>query len=89
MALENLEGKLFLVGLGPGDPSLQTPAALAALREADVWVGYRGYIVQVTDLSEGKELVSMELGQELEHGLQAPVLHVHPVRNPGVGHSSA
>ena len=71
MELENIGGKLFLVGLGPGDPLLQTPAALAALQEADVWVGYRGYIDQVTDLSEGKELVSMELGQELERAGRA------------------
>jgi len=71
MASGNLDGKLFLVGLGPGDPLLQTPAALAALKEAAVWVGYRGYIDQVTDLSEGKELVSMELGQELERAGRA------------------
>lgn len=71
MAQQNSGGKLFLVGLGPGDPSLQTPAALAALQQSDVWVGYHGYIDQVTDLAQGKELVSMELGQELERAAKA------------------
>jgi len=71
MALENTEGKLFLVGLGPGNPALQTPAALAALQQSDVWVGYRGYVDQVTGLAKDKELVSMELGQELERATRA------------------
>jgi precorrin-3B C17-methyltransferase len=71
MALENPRGKLFLVGLGPGDPALQTPAALAALQQSDVWVGYRGYIDQVAALARDKELVSLELGQELERAARA------------------
>jgi precorrin-3B C17-methyltransferase len=65
------KGKLFLVGLGPGDSSLRTPLALAALQDCDVVVGYRGYIEQIGDLLWGKELVSMELGQELERAARA------------------
>lgn len=71
MALGNPRGKLFLVGLGPGDPALQTSAALTALQQSDVWVGYRGYIDQVIDLAQGKELVSLDLGQELERAARA------------------
>ena len=67
----NGKGKISLVGLGPGDSSLQTPAALQALIESDVVVGYRGYINQVSALSAGKQLVAMELGQELERAARA------------------
>ena len=64
-------GKLFLIGLGPGDAALQTSSALDALTNCDVLVGYRGYIDQVSGLIEGKELVSMELGQEMERASRA------------------
>jgi precorrin-3B C17-methyltransferase len=65
------EGKLILVGLGPGDPNLLTPGAGAALRESDVVVGYRGYTEQIAELIRGKQLVAMELGQELERAARA------------------
>lgn len=65
------KGRLFLVGLGPGDPSLLTPLARAALQDCDAVVGYRGYIEQIEELLRGKELVSMELGQELERAARA------------------
>ena len=65
------QGKLLLVGLGPGDVIHQTPAAATALSECDVLVGYRGYIDQLSGLLTGKELVSMELGQELERAARA------------------
>jgi precorrin-3B C17-methyltransferase len=66
-----LNGKLFLVGLGPGDASLQTAGALNTLAGCEVLVGYRGYVDQVSELAAGKELVSMELGQELERAARA------------------
>ena len=65
------EGKLLLVGLGPGDAIHQTPAAANALSECDVLVGYRGYINQLSGSLAGKELVSMELGQEIERAARA------------------
>ena len=64
-------GKLLLVGLGPGDAIHQTPAAADALSECDVLVGYRGYIEQLSGLLAGKELVAMELGQEMERAARA------------------
>ena len=64
-------GKLYLVGLGPGGSSHLTPAALAALQACDSVVGYHMYIEQVSELLEGKELVAMELGQELERATKA------------------
>jgi precorrin-3B C17-methyltransferase len=64
-------GKLYLVGLGPGDAAHLTPAALAALQESQVVVGFRGYMDQIPQLLAGKECVAMELGQELERAARA------------------
>lgn len=38
------EGHLAVVGLGPGTPGWRTPAAAAAVRHADVVVGYGPYV---------------------------------------------
>ena len=66
MAKRQQHGKLYLVGLGPGEAAHLTAGALAALQECDTVVGYRRYLQQAGDLLSGKELVSMELGQEME-----------------------
>ena len=71
MANKKQQGKLFLVGLGPGEAEYLTAAALKALEESDVIVGFRAYIEQAGDLLSGKELVSMELGQEMERASKA------------------
>jgi precorrin-3B C17-methyltransferase len=41
------------------------------MAESDVIVGFRAYIDQIQDLITGKEVVSMELGQELERAAAA------------------
>ena len=69
--VQNGNGRISLVGLGPGDASLQTPAALQALTGSDVVVGYRGYVDQVSAISTGKQVVAMDLGQELERAARA------------------
>ena len=64
-------GKLYLVGLGPGDAGHLTPAATSAIADSDELVGYRFYIDQVADAAAGKVSHSMELGQELERAALA------------------
>jgi len=64
-------GKIHLVGLGPGDAQYLAPAASQALADSDVIVGFRSYIQQIEGLIGGKEVVSMELGQELERAAAA------------------
>ena len=68
------EGKIHLIGMGPGDRALLTPAAAGALERCDVVVGYDGYIEQVRDLVEGKQVVSMPLGKEMERAAKAAEL---------------
>ena len=64
-------GKIHLVGIGPGDAKYLPLAASEALAESDVIVGFRAYIQQIEGLITSKEVVSMELGQELERAAAA------------------
>ena len=64
-------GKIHLIGLGPGDRILLTPAALDAVQCSDAVVGYDGYLDQVRDLTGGKQIVSMPLGMEMERAAKA------------------
>lgn len=60
-----------MVGLGPGDARHRTPAALNAIAEAEVVVGYAPYLDSVRDLLEGKEVVRSGMKGELERVRQA------------------
>lgn len=63
---------LTAVSLGPGDASLLTPAALAAIEAADVVAGYKGYIALVPpSLLDGKEVVSTGMMGEVERAKAA------------------
>lgn len=64
-------GKIRLIGLGPGDRALLTPAALDAICCSDAVVGYDGYLDQVRDLTGGKQIVSMPLGMEMQRAAKA------------------
>jgi precorrin-3B C17-methyltransferase len=59
-------GRLFVVGLGPGDRALMTGQALEALRQAEVVVGYHGYFTWIADFVAGKECLALPLTQETE-----------------------
>jgi precorrin-3B C17-methyltransferase len=61
-----MTGKLWIIGLGPGERALMTPLALAALAHADVVVGYAGYFEWIADLVDKKERVALPLGEETE-----------------------
>ncbi len=58
--------QLLVVGLGPGAREVLTPQALAAIRRAEVVIGYDGYFRGIGDLVEGKECLALPLTQETE-----------------------
>ncbi|WP_092160270.1 precorrin-3B C(17)-methyltransferase [Maridesulfovibrio ferrireducens] len=61
------KGYLKIVGLGPGDECLMAPQALEAIHQADVVVGYTGYIKLIApNLLEGKEVLSTGMMAEVE-----------------------
>jgi cobalt-precorrin 5A hydrolase/precorrin-3B C17-methyltransferase len=66
------EGQLAVVGLGPGDPALRTPAATAAVRHAGVVIGYGPYVDLAADLlAAGQEVVRSPIGAEAERCTEA------------------
>ncbi len=63
---------LSLVSIGPGDLDYMLPAAMGALRRADVIIGYQIYLDQLRHLiAPHQELVSSQLGQEVERATHA------------------
>lgn len=58
--------KLYVVGIGPGDCSLMTGQAHAAVEDADVLCGYTVYIDLVRDCFPGKAFFTTAMTQELE-----------------------
>jgi cobalt-precorrin 5A hydrolase/precorrin-3B C17-methyltransferase len=65
-------GRLAVVGLGPGDARHRTPAAEAAVRGAEVVIGYGPYVDQCADLlSAAQEIVRSPIGDEAIRAKQA------------------
>src|SRR4051812_47617865 len=58
-------GILYVVGIGPGAEQHATPAALAAIADAELVVGYRTYIGLVKHLLDGKEVVQTGMTEEI------------------------
>jgi precorrin-3B C17-methyltransferase len=58
-------GTLSIVGIGPGAHEHTTPAALAAIQQADLVVGYTTYIRLVKPLIEGKEIIKTGMTEEI------------------------
>jgi precorrin-3B C17-methyltransferase len=58
-------GILYVVGIGPGAEEHATPAAIAAIRDAELVVGYRTYIGLVQQFLDGKEVVQTGMTEEI------------------------
>lgn len=57
-------GRLFVVGIGPGDHAWRTSEAVSALLAAEEVVGYRLYLDLAADLLRGKPSHHSDLGAE-------------------------
>lgn len=65
-------GRVTVVGLGPGAPEHRTPAATAAVRHAEVVIGYQGYVEQCRDLIGSPcEVIESPIGAEVERSHEA------------------
>ena len=60
------QGRLTLVGIGPGDPGWRTVEAAALLEAAEDWVGYAGYLDLIEPLRQGQRTHRFPLGGEEE-----------------------
>ncbi|NMM45264.1 precorrin-3B C(17)-methyltransferase [Rhodospirillaceae bacterium KN72] len=64
-------GRLFVVGIGPGDTLYRTGAAARAILGSDCVVGYRLYLDLARDLIGGKPTHDSELGEEAARARKA------------------
>ena len=59
-------GRLFVVGLGPGDARLMTGQAREALEASEVIVGYDAYVAMIRDRYPEKDFLASGMRRELE-----------------------
>jgi cobalt-precorrin 5A hydrolase/precorrin-3B C17-methyltransferase len=60
------KGTIYIVGTGPGNVDYLTPAALTAIRESDVIVGYGPYLDLLGGLITDKECVTTGMAREID-----------------------
>lgn len=68
---EHRDGKLFLVGLGPGSLDQMTLKAREIIGQCDVVVGYSTYVELIRPLVHDKEVISTAMGAEVERAKKA------------------
>lgn len=59
-------GKLYIVGIGPGDIEQITPYAGQAIANSDVVVGYDTYLSLIQELIRDKQIVATGMTREIE-----------------------
>lgn len=60
------KGKLYVVGLGPGDSEMLTIKAYKALKGSDYVVGYTTYLKRIEDIIEDKNIVESGMKKEVD-----------------------
>ncbi len=63
--MREFQGILYVVGIGPGAQDHATPAALAAIADAELIVGYTTYIRLVGHLIKGKDVIRTGMTEEI------------------------
>jgi len=61
-----VKGKMFLVGIGPGNTDYMTLHSRRVLDFSDVIVGYTSYIKMIEHLTKGKEIISTGMTREID-----------------------
>jgi len=60
------KGRLLAVGIGPGTAELLTGQARQAIEKAEVIVGYKPYVQQISDIITSQELITTGMRGEVE-----------------------
>ncbi|ARM74775.1 precorrin-3B C(17)-methyltransferase [Acidianus manzaensis] len=58
-------GKLYIVGVGPGNPRIRTLEAIESIKKSNVIVAYTTYAELIKDLTEGKEVITAKMKEEI------------------------
>lgn len=68
---EKKQGRLYIIGTGPGSIGYIAPRAIEAIRGSEIIVGYTTYIELIKGLIKGKEVISTGMTQEIERAKRA------------------
>ena len=60
-----MKGKLFIVGTGPGAAEMRTFRMVEAIKQSDVIVAYTTYAKLIEDLTDGKEVITAKMKEEV------------------------
>jgi precorrin-3B C17-methyltransferase len=64
-------GKLYIVGIGPGSPRHLTLRAVEVLEGADVIIGNGTYLDQIEHLLTGQQVIRSSMGKEVDRASKA------------------
>ena len=59
-------GKVYIIGIGPGEEEYMTQAARNGILESNIIIGYKTYIDLIRPLIEGKEIIDSGMKKEVE-----------------------
>ncbi len=59
-------GKVYVVGIGPGNPEYRSPMATQAILNSDVIVGYKTYLELIQDITVDKQVISSGMKKEVD-----------------------
>ncbi|WP_427338817.1 precorrin-3B C(17)-methyltransferase [Caloranaerobacter sp. DY30410] len=62
----NNKGKIYVVGIGPGNMEHMSLMALKAIEKSQIVIGYKTYINLIKDLLKGKEVIDSSMKKEIE-----------------------
>ena len=68
---EQRQGRIYIVGTGPGSIEHITPYAQKVIKRSDVIVGYGTYLALIQELVKDKEVVSTGMTQEVDRCAKA------------------
>ncbi len=68
-------GKIYVIGIGPGDEKDMSLRARQSLEEADTVIGYKTYTDLIGDLTGGKTVIDSPMRGEKQRCLKALDLH--------------
>ncbi|PXF60850.1 MAG: precorrin-3B C(17)-methyltransferase [Candidatus Methanogaster sp.] len=65
------DGKLYIVGIGPGHPDLMTVAAQQAILKSEYVIGNTTYLDQIEPLLPGRKVITSSMGEEIARARHA------------------
>lgn len=74
---DDLPGRLYIVGIGPGNPSMLTRRAEEVLSGVSVIIGNDFYINQISHLLDGKDVIRSQMGKEVDRATECIELARH------------